>query len=200
MAGNETVKDLDRKATLHAATPIWFPVWMFRLAGEGGEEVRIQPAAPTPISQLADLRIPAGELKPFTNDDAGETEDSGSQLDEPELDRRRPSVPIETARGWLGEAAQRVQETARVHLPLWECRYRYEDRSYIALVDGSTGAVIASVFPAKAESPFRLVAILGLILFALAGLAISHPLLKLMAYGVLAVPLTFLAYWVSRKV
>ncbi len=191
MAGNQTVKNLDRKATLASATPIWFPVWMFRLAGDQGEEIRIQPAAPTPISQLADLRIPAGELKPFT----AEMQESHAPAE-----NRQPTIPIETARGWLGEAAERVRETARVHLPLWECRYQYEDRGYVALVDGSTGTVMASVFPEKAESPFWLVALTGLILFALAGLVISHPLLKLLTYGALALPLTLLAYWVSRKV
>ena len=194
MAGNQTVKDLDRKTTSITAAPIWFPVWMFRLApqgAKGGEEVRIQPAAPTPISQLADLRIPAGELQPFS----AEVQEGDAA---PEA--RSPTIPIETARGWLGEAAERVRETARVHLPLWECRYQYEGHGYVALVDGSTGAVMASVFPEKAESPFRLVAAIGLILFTLAGLAIPHPLLKLMAYAVLALPLTLVAYWVSRKV
>ena len=194
MAGNQTVKDLDRKSILSTAAPIWFPVWLFRLAAtgaNGGEEVRVQPAAPTPISQLADLRIPAGELQPFTGEEQESSAPEGTH---------QPTIPIETARGWLGETAERVRETARVHIPLWECRYQYEGRGYVALVDGSTGAVLASVFPEKAESPFRLVAAIGLIFFTLAGLAIPHPLLKLMAYAVLALPLTLLAYWVSRKV
>ena len=59
---------------------------------------------------------------------------------------------------------------------------------------------MSAVYPEKAESPFYLVAGLGLVLFGLEGLLISNLFYKLMAYAVTAVPLTLLAYWVARKV
>lgn len=188
MAGNETVKDLDRKATLGELTPLSFPVWMFRLGGERGETVRIEPAAPTPIAQLADLRIPAGTLEPYAE---GSADDGIRQV--------TAQVPLPTARGWLGEAASRVRETALVRLPLWEAHYRYQDRAYTALIDGSTGVVLAAVFPAKAESPYWLAAGLGLLLFSGLGLAIDNLLFKLVAYGAAGVPVALVAYWVARK-
>ena len=60
--------------------------------------------------------------------------------------------------------------------------------------------MLAAVYPEKAESPYVLIAVLGLVLFGLEGLAISNPVLKILAYAVTAIPLTLIAYWVARKV
>jgi hypothetical protein len=188
MAGNETIKDLDRKASLGALHPISFPVWMFRVAGERGERVRIEPAAPTPIAQLADLAIPAGALEPYDESAA-----------DPDTRRVAAEVPLSTALGWLGDGASRVRESALVRLPLWEAHYRYQDRAYTALIDGSTGEVVASVYPAKAESPFVVAAALGLLVFGAFGIAISNPIWKLAAYLAAAVPVGLVAYWVAHK-
>jgi hypothetical protein len=184
MAGNDTVKDLDQKATLTAVEPVAFPVWLFRGRTAAGEVARVEPAAPTPIPQLADLKLPAGQLTPYRAE---------------AVESVAATVPLETARGWLGQDVQ-VLESALVALPLWRCRYRYDDEEFTALVEGSTGAVLASVFPAKAESPFYLAAGLGVLVFLGAGFAIGNPLLKMVAYGVLALPLALLHYWVARKV
>ena len=65
MAGNDTVKDLDRKSSIESVEPVSFPVWMFRSRQAGGETAYVEPAAPTPIPQLADLKVPAGQLRPL---------------------------------------------------------------------------------------------------------------------------------------
>ena len=188
MAGNETVKDLDRKSSLQTLEPLTFPMWLFRCREGGAETVVVEPAAPTPISQLADLELPAGKLEPRTEP-------------EPGAQAVAASIPLETARGWLSDRGlDRVTESALVEVPLWQARYRFDDREYQALVDGSTGAVLAAVFPEKAESPYVLVAVLGLILFGIEGLLISNLFVKLVAYAVTAVPLAAIAYWVTRKV
>jgi LSD1 subclass zinc finger protein len=186
MAGNETVKDLDQRATLEAPEPLSFPMWLFRVGGGRGEEVRVEPAAPTPIPQLVDLEVPAGKLEPYRREEA--------------VEETAATVPLATARGWLGERAQRTTETALVHLPLWRCRYAYGGQSYTALVDASTGAVLASVYPAKAETPYYLTAALGLLLFLVLGFAISNPFVKLVAYAITGIPLALIAYWVTRTV
>ncbi len=85
-------------------------------------------------------------------------------------------------------------------MPLWRCSYSFKGADYEALVDGSTGAVMASVYPEKAESPYVGVAVVGLILFTLEGFAITNPVIKLLVFGITAVPLLFLAWWVTRKV
>jgi hypothetical protein len=220
MAGNNTVKGLDREARIQSSDPLLFPVWMFRLRRSGAEVVRVEPAAPTAEPQLADLQVPAGQLRPYRRNpgpDTGEMggssggdpgEDSGEESGE-DSDRAHPvealpaQVSLETARGWLDQregANLEITETALVHLPLWQCRYLYRGATYSAMVDGSTGAVLASHFPAKSEGPFWMVAVFGVLLFLVEGLMVSNPLLKTALYGVSAVPLFLLAYWVAKKV
>lgn len=188
MAGNDTVKDLDRKSKIESVEPVSFPVWMFRSRQGGGETAHIEPAAPTPIPQLADLEVPAGELQPFEEEPEG-------------VDRLQATIPLETAREWLTQrGVTEVFETSLVQLPLWHCGYSYDGNAYQALVDGSTGAVMAAVFPEKAEAPYYLVAAVGLILFGIEGLVIQNPLAKLVAYAITGIPLALIAYWVARKV
>jgi hypothetical protein len=59
---------------------------------------------------------------------------------------------------------------------------------------------MAAVFPEKAESPYFLVAALGILLFTIEGLAISNPAAKFVTYLITAIPLLLLAYWVARKI
>ena len=188
MAGNETVKDLDKKSSIGAVRAVSFPMWLFRVRRGGREEAYVEPAAPTPIPQIADLQVPAGKLEPYSGE-AGEVE----ALD--------ATIPLETARGWLEQrGVGEPEETALVQVPLWRCSYSFDGGGYEALVDGSTGAVMASVYPEKSESPYVLVAVLGLILFTLEGFVITNPVLKLLVFGITAVPLLLLAWWVTRKV
>ena len=188
MAGNDTVKDLDRKASIAEVVAFSFPMWLFRTRAASGELVIVEPAAPTPIPQLADLDVPAGRLEPYGRGEEG-------------VESVAAAVPLETARGWLGQRGTgEPTESALVHLPLWRCLYRYQDKTYTAIVDGSAGTVLAAVFPAKAEAPYLLVAGLGLLLFGVEGLAIGNLLHKLLVYAVTAVPLLGLAFWVTRRV
>ncbi len=191
MAGNETVKDLDTKSTVEEVAPVSFPMWLFRVRRPAGEEVTVEPAAPTPVPQLADLDVPAGKLEPYA---AGADGVEG-------VEEVAAAVPLETARQWLpGVESKDVAETALVHVPLWRCRYRFRDAQYVALVEGSTGAVLASVFPAKSESPYYLVAIVGLLLFGIEGLVVFSLPIKAALYALTAVPLSLAAWWVSSKV
>ena len=188
MAGNDTVKDLDRKSRLDSLTAVSFPMWLFRTGPRGREVVHVEPAAPTPISALADLAVPAGELEPYA-----EAEEGAESV--------IPTVPLTTARGWLSQrGAGEVSESSLVEIPLWRARYSFAGRSFEALVEGSTGRVLASVYPEKAESPYVLVAVLGLLVFAVLGLAISNPAIKLLAFGCASVPLALAAWWVTRRV
>lgn len=190
MAGNDTVKDLDRLATIGAVSPLSFPLWLFRFAGGGGETVVVEPAAATPIGELADLDLPAGQLQPFGDGEAG-------------VEATAVSVPLATAKGWLAQrpqAAGQVKEQALVHVPLWRCEYQYQGRTYVALVEASTGRTMASVFPAKAETPYWAVAVVGSLVFLIEGIALRNPFVKALVYAVTAVPMLGAAYWVTRKI
>ncbi len=188
MAGNETVKNLDKKSRIEELAAVSFPMWLFRVEGRTGEEVMVEPAAPTPIPQLADLKVPAGKLEPVSAEAAA-------------VERVTATVPLATAREWLEQRkAGPVIESALVQVPLWRCRYVYEGHEFQALVEASTGTVLAAVYPEKAESPYVLVAILGVLIFGIEGLLISDLLAKAAVYALTAVPLTLVAYWVTRKV
>ncbi|MFQ5528386.1 MAG: hypothetical protein ACE5GX_19295 [Thermoanaerobaculia bacterium] len=190
MAGNDTVKDLDRKSKIASITAVTFPMWLFRWRHGGQESVAVEPAAPTPIPALSDLTIPAGTLAPYEGPEVG-------------AEVMGVGIPLETARGWVeqrGVDPETVTEVALVEIPLWRAAYEFGGERYIAVVEGSTGNVLASVYPEKSESPYVLVAILGLVLFGIEGLLIQNPVLKLVAYSFTSVPLLLIAWWVTRKV
>ena len=139
---------------------------------------------------LADLVIPAGRLDPYESAEAG-------------AHAIPVGVPLETARTWVeqrGVAPENITEIALVDVPLWRASYDYGNDRFQAIVEGSTGNVLASVYPEKAESPYVLVAVLGLVLFGIEGLVITNPLLKLVVYAITSLPLLALAWWVTRKV
>ncbi|MBN1667729.1 MAG: hypothetical protein JW862_11600, partial [Anaerolineales bacterium] len=66
MGGNQTVKDLDQKARLSAASFEYFPLWYFKTRdAKGSERIWLEPAAATAISELKQLKLPAGDLRKY---------------------------------------------------------------------------------------------------------------------------------------
>jgi predicted RNA-binding Zn-ribbon protein involved in translation (DUF1610 family) len=155
MAGNQTVKDLDKKATLLSTSFEYFPVWFFKQERTGDkEELLLVPAAATSVTELRHLNLPAGDLQKY----------------DPTLDSQAhpPTVPLEAAISWLqGRNLQSDQFTERalVHLPIYTFKYSYQNQVYTALVEAATGNVFANIFPAKAESPYQLVGMLTAAIF-----------------------------------
>ena len=203
MAGNQTVKDLDKKSQVTGVTFDYFPVWYFkRRQAKGKEEILLEPAAATSVSELRSLKLPAGDLRKYV-----------SSLD---AEATAPTVPLEAAIGWLEERqipAAEIVERALVHIPLYACKYRYKGTDYLALVEAGTGGVYANIYPAKAEAPYRTVAgIAALVFLCLA----TFPIIGVVAGGesafwlgtlacaiggVVAAPLLLaLAAWVAAKV
>ena len=147
MGGNQTVKDLDKKSTVSSVSFQYFPVWFFKYEEDKSEQISIEPAAATSITELRRLRLPAGDLRNYD-----------SSL---EAQCQAPSVPLETATEWLhkskGESAS-IKETSIVHIPLYTIKYNYDGHTYTALVEAGTGEVIANIYPAKAEAPYLMAA------------------------------------------
>jgi hypothetical protein len=190
LGGTSTVADLDRKAQLGKQTLEYFPFWAFTVAGDGGERVVLQPAAPSSLQGLQGIELPAGTARPMGDEVTG-----GALLIEPE-------VPLETARQWLiercGEVA--IRQTVLYHLPMYRTPYSWQGRAYKAAVDGVSGKVFPADFPAKAEAPYVGVAALALIVFGMEGLIIQNLVVKLAAFMVSAVPILAVAWLTSRKV
>jgi hypothetical protein len=207
MSGSQTVKDLDKKARVDGQAFQYFPLWYFKWRDGRGEEEALRPAAATSVTELAKLKIPAGDMKPY----------------DPALDSQAvpPSVPLEAALEWLaqsGAAANRpgrpaIEETAVVHVPLFFYKYTYKNMPYTAVVDAASGTVLASLFPPKSEAPYLAVAVVTALVF----LCLSvFPLLGALSDsgssslwglgiciggGIIAAPILFAwAFWVASKV
>jgi predicted RNA-binding Zn-ribbon protein involved in translation (DUF1610 family) len=203
MAGNETVKDLDQKSQVTGSSFEYFPLWYFkRRTLDDREEIVLTPAAATSVSEIRRLRLPAGDLRRFD-----ESLESQSHA---------PTVPLEAAEKWLGQQGipgQQIVERSLVHIPLYTFKYTYRSEPYTALVEGATGAVLANLYPAKEEAPYRTVGVLAALVFlCLATFPVIGALLNGAAgfgYGLLAcsgagllagLALFALAAWVAQKI
>lgn len=162
MAGNQTVKDLDRKATLTSSSFEYFPAWYFkRRLPDGREELELVPAAATSITEISQVRLPAGDLRKYDG-----SIDAQAHL---------PTVPLEAALAWgaapTEQAATKEQaqngviEQSLVHIPLYTFKYAYQNQTYTALVEASTGSVLASLYPAKAETPYQAIGLVTALIF-----------------------------------
>ena len=201
MSGNQTVKDLDKKSQVTGILFKFFPIWYIRWQTGGREEVGLQPAAATAISELTRLNLPAGDLQKYDT-----RLDSQSDA---------PTVPLQAALDWFRQKNPQgeVREMSLVHVPIYVFKYQYAGKIYTAVVDAANGTVLANIFPPKAEIPYRLVGIVSALVFlclatfpvmgAIAG-GNSGTLtggLICLGLGAIAAPLLMLwAVWVAFKI
>lgn len=194
MSGSQTVKNLDQKAQVTGYTFEFFPLWYFKTKGVGGEKVELQPAAATSVTELTKMSIPAGDLLPYD-----------LSLDPQST---APTVPLDAAREWLNQVrpGAEVLETALVHVPIYIFKYLYKNQTYTAVVEAATGTVLANLFPAKAEAPYVLVAMVtALVYLGLASLPLmsgnANDLGLALILAIVAAPfLLGWAAWVANKV
>ncbi len=144
MAGNATVKDLDRKSKVESVAFQYFPMWLVRAMAQNDERVWLLPAAALSVSELGRLIIPPSDLVPFDSHVDG--------LIVP------PTVPFETMQQRLIDdqhvAPENIRETALVHLPVYVCKYTFNNRRFTAMVDAASSKVFANIYPAKWEMPY----------------------------------------------
>jgi hypothetical protein len=203
MASNQTVKDLDKKSRLVGQSFQYFPVWFFkRRQRDGKEDVLLEPAAATSVSEIKHVQLPAGDLRKY--DDALEGQS------------QQPTVPLQAALTWLRQrqvAPDEIAENALVHVPLYTFKYAYDDEKYTAVVEAATGRVLANIYPAKAEGPYQFVGGLSAIVFlGLALVPVLGAIIKegeglgwgLAVCGGLGIPAALvlfgLAAWVASKI
>jgi len=202
MAGNQTVKDLDRKSQVTTTTFQYFPLWYVKAREAGKDRISLEPAAAISISEIKSLDLPVGDLQKYD-----------SALD---AEAVQPSVPYPALLNWLagrGVEQDKILEAALVHVPVYLFKYQFAGKTYAAMVEGGSGKVFANIFPPKAEAPYHLVAIvatLGFLFissFPLLGYFIDREvglplgvLACLVGGAVFAVPVFALAAFVSAKV
>jgi DNA-directed RNA polymerase subunit RPC12/RpoP len=203
MSGSQTVKDLDKKARLVGQSFQYFPVWYFKWQNRGKEEIALQPAAATSVSELANLKIPAGDLRKY---------DSG--LD---AQSAAPTVPLDAGLEWVKQknpgTALAMKEMSIVHIPLYFYKYAFRDQTYTAVVDAASGTVLANLFPAKEEAHYLLVGIVTALVYLCLALVPmmtwgssgntdgTTGLMICGGLGLVAAPILFAwAYWVASRI
>ena len=203
MAGNQTVKDLDRKATVGSASFEYFPMWYFKRRDQNGQEsILLTPAAATSVTEIDHLNLPAGDLRKY----------DGSI----DSQAHSPTVPLEAAFTWLAEdqiPLAEIIEQSLVHVPLYTFKYSFQGNTYTAIVEGGTGGVFANIYPAKAEAPYRTIGFVTAAIFlclAIVPLAMSVGrgwegtglgLLVCLGLGVVFVPILFaIAAYIAAKI
>jgi DNA-directed RNA polymerase subunit RPC12/RpoP len=206
MAGNFHVKDLDKNAQIAQTDFYYFPMWYFKTVQGGADKIYLQPAHSTPISEIKNIQIPAGNLKVYHKKD----------FDEKYF--VTPDVLFESAKSWLEQAGVNTAEVAEanlVHIPFYQVHYNYEGKPYSAMVEASSGKVYANIWPAKKEAPFRMMFAASIIFFVLAsilsfviGIFIAEDveglfygeMIKIPAYILTAIPLIIVSYYIAKKV
>ena len=200
MSGSQTIKDLDKKASITSQTFSFFPLWYFKWRDDKGEKTALEPAAATSITELRTLNLPAGDLQRYD-----------SAID---AQAEAPSVPLQAARDWLAERApeSEVRESALVHIPVYQFKYSFNNHTYTAVVEAATGKVLANLFPSKNEAPYLLAGgitaliYLCLALTPVAGSAFGKggfniTLIVALVLGLAAAPfLIAFAAWVASKI
>lgn len=208
MASNFHVKDLDKLAQISQTSFYYFPLWYFKIRDQSGDRIYLQPAHSTPISEIKNIQIPAGSLKPYHKKDFNEKEFV-------EVD-----VLYDSAKSWLSQSGvnpELIEQSNLVHVPFYHFYYTYKGTQYSALVEASSGKVYANIWPAKSETPFKILFAAAILIFALASIlsftvavmisdgSIEGTLLlgegiKIVTYSLAAIPLIGAAYFVAKKV
>lgn len=190
MAGSRTAKGLEMDAKITGSEFIYFPIWYFKIKKNGAESVKIQPASPTPIPQIKNMSIPAGDLRFYNEGDAAN----------PAM--QEPHVLYTSALEWLGKEGvdtAAITQGALVHIPLYVFHYNYKDGTYSAVVDGSSSKVMTAEFPSKSELPYLFVGGGSAALFFIEGMTLEFPTV-LAAYIVTALVVIIAAVTVAEKV
>lgn len=208
MAGNFHVKDLDKLAQISQVTFYYFPLWYFKTKDSSGDKIHLQPAHSTPISEIKNIQIPAGNLRNFNKTDFNKN------------DFVSPDVLYGSAKSWLVQSGineDTISESFLVHVPFYQFYYNYNGKQFSAMVEASSGKVYANIWPSKSEMPFRILFAAAILIFLLASIAsygiafmieseisettlIMGEMLKLGFYFIAAIPLIAAAYYVAKKV
>ena len=160
MAGNQTIKGLDRDAQIKKPHFEYFPMWLVRTTKDDRENVYLEPAAALSVSELKHVNIPAGDLEHYDL----EVDDSAVKA----------TVPYNAMAGWLKDEHKiketEISELSLVHLPIYIFKYIYDDQSYTAVIDGASGEVFANIFPSKWEVPYVTLGAIAFVVYFCAAL------------------------------
>jgi hypothetical protein len=203
MGGNDTVKNLDKKANIDASEFQMWPMWQIRANIQGEEKVFLKPAAAISVLDVTQMSIPASDLEPFDY--------------ETTVEAVNPTVPLNAVKKWLTDDQQvgagAITETSLVHLPVYIFHYSFSGRTFTAVVDAASGKVFADIFPSKLEVPYQTIGGIGCALYFLAALVPAFGFLMggitglggalivyLIVGAIMSVPIFIIAAMISAKI
>jgi hypothetical protein len=190
MAGNETAKDLDKYAVIESKELIYFPLWRFVADSGSGASEYSELACSFAIPEIKKIAVSGAGMKYFSATELGT------------LPLREPEVLLDSAIHWLeqrGIVLSQIKERNLIHVPFYNFRYTFRNETYQAVIDATTGAVIASAYPARAEKPFLLITIASAFLFFIIGLIAPNFISRLIFYLFVSIPLAAASYILLRK-
>jgi hypothetical protein len=191
MAGNETVKGLERDAVLGTSALTYFPLWRFVSGDPKSERQWCEPARASATAGLGDVPLSGGALR------------NVSAQDMAQLPLAEPEVRLESALEWLsarGVQRSDVRETSLVHLPLYQFSYSWGGRSWNAAVDGVSGRILVGSYPAKSETPYLGIAAVAVLGFFCLGILSPNVIVRFLLFATASVPLGLVALAIARKV
>jgi hypothetical protein len=185
-AGSTKAKDLDKLAQVAGVKREYFPVYMFKRDVNGVEQVMIQPAGSTTLPGLHSLKVPAGDIKIF--DPSFDTK--GAEMIKPDIEMM----------AYMEKLPGKPKEQALVYFPIWKLDYVFNQKKYLAVIDGSSGEVFSSEFPTRSSAVYVIVAVVGFFAIMAEGLIATSSLIA--AVGAIAVTVVALfgaALFVARR-
>ena len=184
-SGPKMAKGLEN-SRIKSIKAMYFPVYRFVRIADGKEKVFVKPAKTTLLPGLTNLKIPPGDMKIF---------DRSFPVGNVEV--VQPDLSMDT---YLNELPGEGKEQEIVYFPLYEVRYEFEGKEYVAIIDGSSGEVFSSYYPPRSSAPYLALALGSFILAAL-GSAVGtlvHPSGWFLTLGALAVGIGG-GYYIAKK-
>ncbi|MDD4299563.1 MAG: hypothetical protein PHO78_02775 [Methanomicrobium sp.] len=176
-------KELESKAKIIAISKQYFPVYQFRRDVNGKEKIDIKPAKGTILPGMNNLLIPAGDIRIF--------DESFKPGDAKVLD---VDFGMDA---YINDLEGVGKEQALVYFPIYEVDYEFEGQSYKVVIDGSSGKVYSSNYPARSSIPYGLVALGS---FGLAFVGGLLGILVSFVFYVLVAAAFFTGYYFAMKV
>ncbi|HJJ35954.1 MAG TPA: hypothetical protein O0X27_02130 [Methanocorpusculum sp.] len=143
-AGPDRAKDLELTVKITQFKKEYFPVFSFKRSVDGKDTMAVYPARSTLLPGMHLLRIPPGDLTPYT----------GGTLDAPILE---PDVPIDSC---MESLAGTAISQSLIYFPIYEVEYTYKGQTFSLVIDGSSGDIFTGVSPNRSSASF--VGVMGL--------------------------------------
>lgn len=172
-------KDLSVNGKILNVKNFYFPVYLFKRLVNGKEKYIVEPARGTTLPGLRTLHIPPGSFVLFDSKFV------------PDAEVIQPEIAISY---YLPKLEGKPIEQHLVFFPLWQIDYEYNNRKYTILIDGSSGKVYESDYPARKTHPYIFVSLVGFLGSAIAGALGIFNFIGLGLVGIIALSIFLITF------